>query len=104
MARTKRTLSDEATAIARIVYLDDGYTISEISRLMGVAEGAVRYAVRDILRHRKYPTALINAIEGGNRYIPSLLRLGYCYASCKYYLRKYHATKTLQPKQTTRHI
>ena len=41
MARTKRTLSDEATAIARIVYLDDGYTISEISRLMGVAEGAV---------------------------------------------------------------
>lgn len=95
-----RTLSDEATAIAKIVYLDDGYPPVEIGKLMGVSEEAVRYAIRDVIRPRKDPTALIAAIEGGNHYIPSLLRLGYCHASCKYYLKKYHAAKKVHQQKT----
>jgi hypothetical protein len=103
-----RTLSDEAAAIAKVIYLEDGYTPADIGRLMGVTHDAVRYAIKDVLRPRKDPTKLIAAIEGGNHYIPSLLQLGYCYSSCEYHLKKYkerqkNATKKVH-KQATRAV
>lgn len=104
MPRKQPTLSKEARDQARFMYSQDGLTTIDIANYMGVGEGAVRWAVKDILRPRKDPTALIAAIEGGCTYVPKLVAMGYCLSSVKYHIKKIqkaNATKTLQQKTRT---
>jgi DNA-binding CsgD family transcriptional regulator len=106
MVFKKRGLSQEATELARHIYLTDQYSPLKIARLMGVTEDTVRYAVQSILRTRNFPTTLIEAIEGGNTYAPSLILMGFHPSSVQYYLKKHkaNAKKTVQQKQKTRHL